>query len=1103
MRLFGRESVLRVFDRILCESASDKNAFVLISGEPGVGKTALLASVAMSAEARGFRVMHAACSRSAPLAPGNPLIDLVRGSRQEPRFNSCGESKSSGGSDPGIFPRIRDLLLDIAQSQPLLVILDDLWALGENSATLLSCLIDALHESPILFLAACRPSAAADDARPVLESIARRAHNIELYPISRQATGELMESLISHPVDSQLLDQLWELTGGNPRLIVESERLFGRAAEAGGLLESPLTIPLGVRIAVDERLQGLSSEAGRLLSCASVVGSTFEPELVVRLAEMDSGQAWAAFVQLENERLVKPGDDHRYRFTQGFVREVLYQRLPHEVRSSIHRRIAMVLEGRHTKDLASYAEPIARHLLRSSETSALADAFRYAQMASQRFVQAGDFAKASQMLALAFNEARRLGYEDDAGLCDILTEWGIVQKQAGQLEAAEETFRQAIAYARRIANPQRLVRLALEVPDYHWPLPGCSSALAILLAENALQSLGERESAARALLTARLAAELSYDRTQQQRAEELANLAFEIAAKSGGEGQTMLAVFRLRDCSLRHPDHIEQRLANLTEMTRLARQLGDMAALWEATIAEICANFALGRLDELDRLIPVLEEASRLANRPLYRIFTLVTLAGRAAALHGPADHVRLFGEIKRAADEAGIPAVLDRCWSAFSISRLERNELVELEAMADKALESRSGSIVYRALKCWLDARLGRSFEARLSLERLAADDFADLRHCADFLAGAAALGAACVELGDVSHTQRIYDLLRPYANLEIALGQIAGLGSVSFYLGYLARALSDNEAALRYLESAVNLHLKEASPSWSLYGAFELAKTLHARSEDTDNQRTASDLLARIQSEAAKHEMLNLAEETSAVRSNGLSDQGLDRYATSNIVRVNLTGQMPPEKRRPVAGATAGAILEPSKSPAIFRREDEFWILGYQDRVSRVRHRKGLDLISRLVHKPYEAIHVVELASMVSEARDPSQADLTGLGGTETGPLLDSTAKRSYRERVRELREELEEARRFNDLGRVMKLEEELQFLTRELAKAVGLFGRDRATGSTSERTRVRVTNAIKTAIAGIVPYHAPLASHFNQSIKTGYYCAYRPEIRLNWEL
>jgi len=1125
MRLFGREAEIRAFDQILNDCVLGQGAFILVSGEPGIGKTALLANVAASAEAAGIRVLADVYSPSRPPASGNPLIDIMRSSRRQARFESSraeGQLNGSGsstnghclrGGDPGLSASpvkpdpdrgqdLRSLLLEAGGSQPLLILMDDFRGFGEKLPQMVTCLAAALRDLPVLILAACRPPSAGYDAcQALIETAACRVRNFDLKPLSDRAIGELLESQLSRQLNPGFLEWSCELTGGNPRLLAESGPLFISAdAEITDSRMVPIAIPPGVRIAVEERLEELPPRARQLLRSASVFGSAFEPELVVWSAEADLGESWAAFIQLENERLVKPGDGRQYQFAHGFVREVLYQSIPQELRSSMHRRIAMALEGRHANDLASHAELIARHLLWSRETSALATAIRHARMASQRLMQSGEFARASEMLDLTYKQLRGAEYEDDAALCDVLTDWGIAQKKAGHLAAAEETFRQATKYARRMSNSRRLTRLALEVPDYHWPLPGAGSPLAILLIENALQPLGQKENESRALLTARLAAELSYDRTQKQRAEELAMLAFEIAAKADNDSQLMLQVYRFRDCSLRHPDKIEQRLANLTHLTSLAKQLGDMAVLWEATIASICADLTLGKIDEAERLLPVLEQASELANSPLYRIFTLVSLAGRAASRQRLGDRERLFEEIKRAADKAGLPAVVNRCWPIMIAPLIERGGLSELETMAEQAVRDRPTSVIDRAMKCWLDARLGRRFEATLILERFAISDFAELRHSADFLAGAAALGDACIQLGDVQHhARRIYELLEPYANLEIMLGQISGQGAVAYQLGRLAKTLSDNEPALQHFKTAVGLHFRAATTSLSLYAAFDLAAVLSEGGADGAKASAASTLLKAIRSEAANHEMNRLAEYAPEWRSGHAAEARLDNVFLSNIVRSDRPARTNGDCDHPAEAATAPTL--PDKCSFIFRRESDYWLLGYEERLSRVRHRKGLALISRLLHKPHEAIHVIELARIAGQHN--SEAELQMLKTPDMGPVLDSAAKDSYRQRARELRADLEEARQFNDLGRVSKIEEELQFLTRELAKAIDLFGRDRTRGSSNERARLRVTNAIKYAIAGIITEHQPLAQHLTKTIKTGFYCAYRPDVRLDWML
>jgi non-specific serine/threonine protein kinase len=119
----------------------------------------------------------------------------------------------------------------------------------------------------------------------------------------------------------------------------------------------------------------------------------------------------------------------------------------------------------------------------------------------------------------------------------------------------------------------------------------------------------------------------------------------------------------------------------------------------------------------------------------------------------------------------------------------------------------------------------------------------------------------------------------------------------------------------------------------------------------------------------------------------------------------------------------------------------------------------------------------------------------EVRGRGGADVGPMLDVQAKAEYRARVTELQEEIEEAESFNDPERASKAREELGFLARELAGAVGLGGRDRKSGSDAERARVNVTRAIRTALKRIADHDPVLSRSLGSAIRTGTYCVYEP--------
>jgi hypothetical protein len=109
-----------------------------------------------------------------------------------------------------------------------------------------------------------------------------------------------------------------------------------------------------------------------------------------------------------------------------------------------------------------------------------------------------------------------------------------------------------------------------------------------------------------------------------------------------------------------------------------------------------------------------------------------------------------------------------------------------------------------------------------------------------------------------------------------------------------------------------------------------------------------------------------------------------------------------------------------------------------------------------------------------------------------------LDATAKAAYQARLAELGAEPEEAEAGNDPARASRARAEREFLVAELARAVGLGGRDRRAASHAERARLNVTRAIRAAVANLARDHPALGRHLAATIRTGRYCAYLPDPR-----
>lgn len=158
-------------------------------------------------------------------------------------------------------------------------------------------------------------------------------------------------------------------------------------------------------------------------------------------------------------------------------------------------------------------------------------------------------------------------------------------------------------------------------------------------------------------------------------------------------------------------------------------------------------------------------------------------------------------------------------------------------------------------------------------------------------------------------------------------------------------------------------------------------------------------------------------------------------------------------------------------------------------------------------------ESAGVVQLAEVLrANGREVAAVDLAGPGGHpaavvqhDLGPALDGRAKREYRARIAELRQEVDEADDLHDPDRAARARWELDALLEEIGRAVGIAGRDRPQGATDERARVNVTRSIRRAIGAVAAAAPDLGAHLDVSVRTGRHCRYQPDpaTALTWEV
>jgi len=173
------------------------------------------------------------------------------------------------------------------------------------------------------------------------------------------------------------------------------------------------------------------------------------------------------------------------------------------------------------------------------------------------------------------------------------------------------------------------------------------------------------------------------------------------------------------------------------------------------------------------------------------------------------------------------------------------------------------------------------------------------------------------------------------------------------------------------------------------------------------------------------------------------------------------------------------------PSRGEVRMEKKGALWSVSQGARSVSVKDSRGMQLLARLVERPDEEMHVLALAS----------DEVGSVQESNAGEMLDPRARAQYKERLVDLEEEIETARKHADRGRIAKLEGEKEALLEELARAVGLGGRQRVAASATERARVNVQRRLKDAIARIAEADQGLGRLFERAVRTGTFCCFRP--------
>jgi DNA-binding NarL/FixJ family response regulator len=392
-QLVGRAAELGVLERAVAGLRGQPAALALV-GEPGIGKTRLLAELGRRADEQGLIVLSGSASeleRELPFWIFVDALDEYVHALDPRRLRSIADETlaelthvlpSVPAPEAAAAPAMQDaryrthraiceLLEALAATKPVVLLLDDLHWADSGSIELLGALLRRPPSAPVLLAMAMRPHQIPERLFGAIER-ADREGGVTRIELGSLSPGEARE-LLGPAVDGPAAAALHRETGGNPFYLEQLAR-SPRPAESGGrpggraVSMAGVRIPRAVAAALTEELAVLEPGTRRVLEGAAVAGDPFEPDLAAAAAGVAEEIAMEALDELLRLDLVRRTEvPRRFRFRHPLVRRAVYEAAPGGWALGAHERTAAALTER-----GAPAVERAHHLERSARQGDLA-----------------------------------------------------------------------------------------------------------------------------------------------------------------------------------------------------------------------------------------------------------------------------------------------------------------------------------------------------------------------------------------------------------------------------------------------------------------------------------------------------------------------------------------------------------------------------------------------------------------------------------------------------------------------------------------------------------------------------------------------------------
>ena len=866
-RTVGRDRELDRISARLAALAAGTGGVVLVSGEPGIGKTRLALDATAAARAAGCRVAWGRCPEAGAAPAFWPWIEVVREVVAAEGTEAVRARLGPAAEDVLALAEARDLLLpgsvpaELVASQrfraldglvrlvdgdgpPLLVVVEDMHRADEFSVAALRHLAPQVGRLPAVVLVTLRPAdllpeTALTAALPDVVSLPW-CDDVPLGPLGADDAARLVAAVPGRPLDDEGLAAVVARAGGNPLFLQQL------ALAPGG----PGEVPTSVRQVIRARVGALPADCRALLDVLAVAGREADVDLAAALADLPPDRARAVLTPAVTSGLLLPRG-RVVSFSHALVQETLYADLDPVRRAALHERVAALLENPAAEDPGLRAAR-ADHALRAVRGGRPLDCVPAVRAAASAAAGRLAFAEAARWLREALPECA--GRPDER--IAVLLELGSAEEHSGRTAEARVHLERAADLAAERGDAHALAAAALGIGSCVVPVGEVDRALVARLRQ-AAEALDGADPAVHVRLLARLAVELYWEDGAGARRESAA--ALDAAEQLPGDRRTLAEALWARLFTLRGPDRLDERLA-------LGRRLVDTGVEERAGDVEFRGRVwwvpELLRAGQLPAYRANVERLALLADRsgqPLHRWYADLFAAQRDLLTGRPDAAAARSGAAAEVAARLGIEA--GRVYAVAQQVPLRRDvgRLEEVREPLQELADRYPALVTLQMMLSLVDAEVGHVDEAAAALARLAAGDFAAVPPDSLWTATLCLAAEVAARLDDQATARVVARLLEPYRGTCAVQGVPVVWGAVDRAVGLARLTCGDAARATSALTAAVALHQRWGFGPLTIRTRLDLAV---ARGLDADGRREVHKAAADARA-AGLHRLARQAED------------------------------------------------------------------------------------------------------------------------------------------------------------------------------------------------------------------------------------------------